>query len=304
MSLHQFSLFQGISEQLDIFPQIDEFSLRKINAIELGSFEPKVSENFQVWFVINGKFEWQINNQNHILLPGSTAIILPGQEISGVKGFLDLGILFCLILRIDKMDLYDKKSIFRCNEPLDFENATIGKILKDNFTPTFIAKEIGCKLMELHDEISINNIGYDTRVNHLIDSILIIIVRKVYQGNSCSLEIHRSFQKLNQSLHDNLAHHWSVGEMAESVGMGTTSFTEKLKSYSGFTPMNYLIKMRISESVKLLKEGDSHITDIAIKTGFYSSQHFSTTFKKMTGHTPREFRSLNILRKKITDLDI
>ena len=82
--------------------------------------------------------------------------------------------------------------------------------------------------------------------------------------------------------------------MAATVGMGTTLFNEKVKSYSGFSPLNYLINIRISEAIKLLKKPDLNVTDIALDTGFYSSQHFSTTFKKLTGYTPSEFRKRNL----------
>jgi AraC-like DNA-binding protein len=58
--------------------------------------------------------------------------------------------------------------------------------------------------------------------------------------------------------------------------------------------LNYLINIRISEAIKLLKKKDVTITDIALDTGFYSSQHFSTTFKKLTGYTPSEFRKNNL----------
>jgi len=43
-----------------------------------------------------------------------------------------------------------------------------------------------------------------------------------------------------------------------------------------------------------LKKKDVSITDIALDTGFYSSQHFSTTFKKLTGYTPSQFRKNNL----------
>jgi len=40
----------------------------------------------------------------------------------------------------------------------------------------------------------------------------------------------------------------------------------------------------------ILRKPELNFTDIALDTGFYSSQHFSTTFKKLTGYTPSEFR--------------
>jgi AraC family transcriptional regulator, activator of mtrCDE len=85
-----------------------------------------------------------------------------------------------------------------------------------------------------------------------------------------------------------------VEEMAALVGLGTTTFTEKVKNYSGFSPLNYLITIRIAEATKLLRRNNLSVTDIALDTGFYSSQHFATTFKKLTGYTPSDFRKKNI----------
>jgi AraC-like DNA-binding protein len=89
-----------------------------------------------------------------------------------------------------------------------------------------------------------------------------------------------------------------VEEMAALIGLGTTTFTEKVKNYTGFSPLNYLINIRISEAIKLLNRQEENVTDIALNTGFYSSQHFSTTFKKLTGYTPSEFRKRNLPQKK------
>jgi transcriptional regulator GlxA family with amidase domain len=100
--------------------------------------------------------------------------------------------------------------------------------------------------------------------------------------------------QLEQTLRENLSHQWTVEEMAVMVGMGTTLFNERVKKYSGFSPINYLINIRISEAIKLLKKKDISLTDIALDTGFYSSQHFSTTFKKLTGYSPSEFRKNNL----------
>jgi AraC-like DNA-binding protein len=104
--------------------------------------------------------------------------------------------------------------------------------------------------------------------------------------------------KLEQALRRNLAYQWTVEEMATLFGLGTTAFTEKVKNYTGFSPLNYLINIRISEAIKLLKQPNGNFTNIALETGFYSSQHFSTTFKKLTGYTPGQFRKQNVPNTK------
>lgn len=127
----------------------------------------------------------------------------------------------------------------------------------------------------------------------MLDSLLIVISRQSTRQASMRKSFPQTFTKLEQELRKNLAHHWTVEEMAAMVGLGTTAFTEKVKSYTGFSPLTYLINLRVSEATKMLKQNKGNITSIALETGFYSSQHFATTFKKLTGYTPGEFRKGN-----------
>ncbi len=128
----------------------------------------------------------------------------------------------------------------------------------------------------------------------MLDEFLVILTRQLTRENNPGRDFSKIFLQLEQKLRDNLASQWTVEEMAAMVGMGATLFNNRVKSFTGFTPTNYLINLRIAESIKLLRKPALSLTDIAIDTGFYSSQHFSTTFKKLTGYTPREFRKKSI----------
>ena len=137
-------------------------------------------------------------------------------------------------------------------------------------------------------------IGQTVRVNQLIDELLILSARHLTRQNNSRRDFPQIFMKLEQALRENLSHQWTLEEMAALVGLGNTAFSEKVKSYTGFSPLNYLINIRITEAIKLLKKPNVHVTDIALDVGFYSSQHFATTFKKLTGYTPSEFRKKHI----------
>jgi AraC-like DNA-binding protein len=173
----------------------------------------------------------------------------------------------------------------------DTEAAAIGKILLLNNLPALSRfNEAGKIIKCIHTELSGMEVAYQARVNQLIDELLIQVTRKMTRQTHSTRDFPKTFTELEVLLRQDLAHQWTVEEMAGLVGMGTTLFTEKVKSYSGFSPINYLINIRISEAIKLLKRADIKLTDIALDTGFYSSQHFSTTFKKLTGYRPSEFR--------------
>src|SRR5688572_15486211 len=102
--MNQFSLVQGSSTELELFPHIREFALTKNSTIQLDSFALVASQELRIYHVIDGKFEWYINQQNQVLYPGDIAFVLPGQKIGGSKGFLEIGTLFKLYIQIDKIE--------------------------------------------------------------------------------------------------------------------------------------------------------------------------------------------------------
>jgi AraC-like DNA-binding protein len=291
--MNQFVLIQGSCEELMPFPHIIEFGVVKNAAINLNAFPTSTASGVKFFYVSDGKFQWNIHNTEHVLFPGDVALILPGQKFGSSSAVLEIGS-FCFIhiaARIKGTDeiILDKWSRLSGNEIVAMSKTLLlsSPILISKFT------EAGKLLKCIQQELISQEIGYHTRVNNHIDDLFILLTRQLTRQNNPGRDFPKTFMKLDEALRQDLSHQWTVDEMAALVGLGNTLFNDKVKSYSGFSPINYLINIRISEAIKLLKKRDNSITDIALNTGFYSSQHFSTTFKKITGFTPGEFRKNN-----------
>ncbi|MGE5521315.1 MAG: AraC family transcriptional regulator [Candidatus Dadabacteria bacterium] len=282
-------------KELHAFPHISEFALKKINTIQFDSLKKETSGFLRFYYVIDGRFVWMIGDQNYILYPGDLAIVLPSQSFGGEKDLLDIGTVSWLHLRLPKLQETGKMEFGRWSRLTESEVRSIGKMLLLNTCPVISKlKETGVLFQNLYNEFLHQEIGYSCRINQMIDELFILIARQLTRQNNSRRDFPETFMKLEHSLRDNLSHQWTVEEMAALVGLGITAFSEKVKSYTGFSPLNYLINIRITEAIKLLKRADVHVTDIALDVGFYSSQHFATTFKKLTGYTPSEFRKKNL----------
>jgi AraC-like DNA-binding protein len=292
--MNQFLFEQKKSTELDAFPHLLELGVKKINTVQLNSFKKESKDSIRFYYIIEGRHEWLIDDKPYLLFPGDLAILLPNQSFGGTKELLEVGTICWMHLKVEKSNGRDKIDLGKWTRINDNEKKTMASILQLNATPVLSRiKEAGDALLSIHYELVTQEIGFTTRVNHLLDYLLIIIVRQLSKQNNSRRDFPETFMKLEQSLRANLSHQWTVEEMAAMVGLGTTAFTEKVKKYTGFSPLTYLINIRISEAIRLLKQEQVNLTDIALDVGFYSSQHFSTTFKKLTGYTPSQFRKNN-----------
>ncbi|MDQ0107358.1 AraC-like DNA-binding protein [Chitinophaga terrae (ex Kim and Jung 2007)] len=292
--MNQFLFKQDNGNELMLFPHILEMGVRKNLSVQLNAFPEIVATRFCVYYVIDGKFDWQVAGRRSIILPKDAVYVMPGEKIGGVNGTLDVGTVAWIHLDIDclldKGRNQGKWSGFSESEALTIEH--IFRMHRAEHLP--ILNEVSRIFQDIYTELQQREVGYASMVNQLLDELIIVLVRQLTRQSASSRDFPKKFLQLEQMLRQNLAHQWTVEEMAASVGMGTTSFTERVRSYSGFSPLSYLINLRVTEATRLLKQPDLNVTDIALDTGFYSSQHFSTTFKKLTGYTPREFRKKNL----------
>jgi AraC-like DNA-binding protein len=288
--MNPYLLQKGLSKELDGFPHILEFGLKKTQTIRLASLPVEKSPSFSIYYIWDGRYDWTINDHPYILYPSDLAMILPGQAFGSPRGILDIGTYSWITLDVNETD----KTFGPWSGLSPTESRSVRNILWLNSIPVAgNMKETGKLFQQLAQELHLQEIGFQTRVHQLTDALLIITARQLIHQSHSQRDFSGSFMKLEQELRKNLSHQWAVEEMAALVGLGTTAFTEKVKSYTGFSPLNYLINIRISEAIKLLKQTETQLTDIALDTGFYSSQHFSTTFKKLTGYTPSQFRKDN-----------
>lgn len=291
--MNLFELQQGRSRDLQLFPHIVSTGCKKNSSIQLESFRESTADYIRIYNIIDGKHEWRVDDEDLHLYPGDTLLVLPGRRLSSAKGFLEIGTLAWIHFRIDQLEP-NRFVPGKWSSLTESECSTIGNILLlHRALVSAKACEAGKVLAALQHELQNQEIAFYTRVNQLLDELLAVLVRQLAKEGIPGRDFSKVFLQLEQKLRDNLARQWSVEEMAATVGMGTSLFNVRVKSFTGFSPINYLINLRIAESIKLLRKPELNLTDIALDTGFCSSQHFSTTFKKLTGYTPREFRKKN-----------
>ncbi|MHA4845881.1 helix-turn-helix domain-containing protein [Flavitalea antarctica] len=289
-------LLNRTNKELAPFPHVAEFALRKCNTIQFHSLPVTAKNTLRFYYVIQGKFNWTIGKQDHVLYPGDLAVVMPGMMFGGTHNYFDIGAVTWIDIHVEGGNV--DCGIFPgswCNLSSD-EKIMIKGIFEHYNKPVLHLPATGQLLQDIRTELISSEIGHTLRVNQLLNELLVVLARTLLRQKSTHRDYPAVFVKLEKSLRENLSHQWTVDEMASLVGLGHTAFSEKVKNFTGFSPLNFLINIRISKAVNLLRRKDASVTDIALDTGFYSSQHFATTFKKLTGYSPRDFRKMIELR--------
>jgi len=81
-----------------------------------------------------------------------------------------------------------------------------------------------------------------------------------------------------------------LSQISKQIGVSTNHLIKIFKQHNGLTPTQYIVKIRVDKASELLNHKDINILEIASMTGFNSVSNFYKYFKKLTGHTPNEYR--------------
>jgi AraC-like DNA-binding protein len=81
-------------------------------------------------------------------------------------------------------------------------------------------------------------------------------------------------------------------EIAASLNMSYTWFRRIFRQYTGMAPAQYITQLKIQKAKEMLSVTTMPVKEIALELGYESIDYFSTQFKKQTGQTPTQFRTL------------
>ncbi|MDK2986121.1 MAG: two-component system, response regulator YesN [Clostridia bacterium] len=130
-------------------------------------------------------------------------------------------------------------------------------------------------------------------------SVLAVELAKVLDGfiecafSSINIENRDVIFKAMNYIRNNYAN-ISLKEVAAEVALNPTYFSKLFKKETGRSYTDYLNKVRVDVSKRLLKK-DLPLAEIAQMVGFGDQSYFSKTFKKYEGISPNKWRQKNNL---------
>jgi len=91
-------------------------------------------------------------------------------------------------------------------------------------------------------------------------------------------------------VHAHLIEDTSLRQLAIAANFSPHHFASLFKGSTGLTPHQYVLQQKIELAKRLLLDARYSLTDVAQQAGFQTQSHFSTTFHKMMGLSPGDYR--------------
>ena len=150
----------------------------------------------------------------------------------------------------------------------------------------------GCRLGDHFDRIlrlaeqPHPDLGYRIALRTAVTDLLLVILNAATRTNL--QPTNQRLQALIMKMEQHPEEDYPLPALAREYGLSVNALLAQFRKLAGDTPHAYLLRCRIERAKELLR--GNAVAVVARQLGFPSPQHFATQFKRLTGHTPREFR--------------
>lgn len=92
--------------------------------------------------------------------------------------------------------------------------------------------------------------------------------------------------KVLSLMREDLAHPWTLAELARESHLSIPHFTELCRRQTGMPPLGLLIRLRLQRAMDLLQQRSHNVTEAALAVGYDDPFYFSRLFRKHIGIPP------------------
>lgn len=135
--------------------------------------------------------------------------------------------------------------------------------------------------------------GYQQLISSIAFHILSLVYYRNSNKNYVNNPIEEKVQQARVLMRETVTNPLSPEDIAKEIGVGYSWFRKMFKEYTGISPMQYQLQVKLIKAKELLNSSNMTISEIAYELGFESISQFSTFFKNKEGITASDFKKNN-----------
>lgn len=242
---------------------------------------PHRHRGFEFLCLARGELAWQVKKRTFTHQTGSVFVARPGEmHASAVASVVETHQLW-IGLDLDRAGGGGRRLARRLSS---------GSVRFFPSSPAFEAL-----LRAIVQQVVVSLPRQSTVVRSLVSAMIELIEQALILGDKPSagpiLPYSYGIQKALAYLDENLHRRVSLGDLAAVAAVRQPShFCSHFHREVGESPAAYHLRHRLEGAKAMLLEPGSVVTEVALRYGFASSQHFSTTFRQHFGFSPRTWQ--------------
>ena len=149
----------------------------------------------------------------------------------------------------------------------------------------------------LAEEVTKDEPGQEAVLDRLLDLLLIAVLRAWFaRPDAPAPGWYRAHGDAVvgpalRLLHNDPARPWTVGTLAQAIGVSRAALARRFTDLVGEPPMTFLTSWRLTLAADLLREPGATVTSVARQVGYGSPFALSAAFKRERGISPARYRS-------------
>ena len=145
--------------------------------------------------------------------------------------------------------------------------------------------------LQVIQELQMCRPNYQDLLPLLLRHILLLANRQMKEGRKNDSFMQTEITQATHYFHKHYSTDINIHDYARSRHISACWFIRKFKEYTGVTPMQYILSIRITNAQNLLETTGYSITEIAALVGYDNPLYFSRLFHKQLGVSPTDYRA-------------
>jgi AraC-like DNA-binding protein len=292
--------YPGTPIPKSILPGLNSIGFWNAGGAQDWGLDPHRNEGIEISFLETGTTAFSVDQKEHALRAGHFTITRPWQLHKLGAPNIGPGRLHWLILDVGVRRPHQHWCWPKWVVLTKSDLAELTRKLRHNENPVWTSTPA---IVHCFRELARSVAAWDqphaasrlvVNLNQLLISILDALTAQQTHENPQLTSRRRAVEIFLRELENdrvNVGESWTLDRMAAHCGMGITAFSKYCRELVNAGPVEFLNRCRLDRAARQLRDGTSlSVTDIALNSGFNSSQYFATAFVHRFHVSPREYR--------------
>ena len=252
---------------------------------EAKSYLSHVNDKLEFYILLEGDISFLVESSLYKLTPGDVIVTRPNETHNCIINSCSVHKHICIWFEPECEFLFS-----------DFLVHDFGK--NNHIVPDSKSKK---RLFEICDSLKAASDKKDTHAEFILTLEMLSIFRKsLSSGESCEKLLPETLKSILADIDENYKIIQSLTYFENKYYISASTLNRMFNKYLRTTPKNYIEAKKLTNSRKLLKEGNG-VLFASMESGFLDYSNYIRLFKKRFGITPRQYRDEE---KELRSIDV